>query len=125
MYFWNFFTFLHGPVNVGNLISGFSAFSKPRLYIWKFLVHELLKPSLKILSITVLASKEKEMATHSSILAWKILGTEKLSGLQSLGLQKLDATEHTLFFLLGCEMSTTEWSLALPFFGTGMKTDLF
>ena len=65
------------------------------------------------------------MATHSSILAWKILWTEKLSGLQSLGLQKLDATEHTLFFLLGCEMSTTEWSLALPFFGTGMKTDLF
>ena len=39
--------FLYDPKNVGNLISGSSAFSKPRLYIWKFLVHILLKPSLK------------------------------------------------------------------------------
>lgn len=28
------------------------------------------------------------MATHSVILAWKILWTEKLGGLQSMGLQK-------------------------------------
>ena len=34
-------------MGVGNLISGSSAFSKPSLYIWKFLVHGLLKPSLK------------------------------------------------------------------------------
>ena len=42
--------FLHDPVNVGNLISGCSAFSKPyksSLYICKFSVHILLKPSLK------------------------------------------------------------------------------
>ena len=39
--------FLYNPVNVGNLISGSSSFSKPSLYIWKFSVHELLKPSLK------------------------------------------------------------------------------
>ena len=39
--------FLHNPMNVGNLISGCSAFSKPTLYIWKLLVHALLKPSLK------------------------------------------------------------------------------
>ena len=32
---------------VGNLISGSSAISKPGLYIWKFLVHVLLKPSLE------------------------------------------------------------------------------
>ena len=31
----------------GNLISGSSAFSKSSLYIWNFLVHILLKPSLK------------------------------------------------------------------------------
>ena len=35
------------PVDVGNLISGCSAFSKSSLYIWKFLAHVLLKPSLK------------------------------------------------------------------------------
>ena len=29
--------FLHDPVKIGNLISGFSASSKPSLYIWKFL----------------------------------------------------------------------------------------
>ena len=31
---------------------------------------------------------EKEMATHSSILAWKIPWTEEPGGLQSMGLQK-------------------------------------
>ena len=35
------------PTGVGNLISGFSAFSKSSLYIWKFSVYALLKPSLK------------------------------------------------------------------------------
>ena len=32
---------------------------------------------------------EKEMATHSSILAWKIPWTEELGGLQSMGLQRV------------------------------------
>ena len=32
---------------------------------------------------------EKEMATHSSILAWKILWTEEPGGLQSMGLQRV------------------------------------
>ena len=39
--------FLYDPVNVGNLISGSSAFSKLSLYTWKLSVHVLLKPSLK------------------------------------------------------------------------------
>ena len=39
--------FLYDPMKVGNLISDSSAFSKPSLYIWKFLAHILLKPSLK------------------------------------------------------------------------------
>ena len=38
---------LYESVDFGNLISGSSAFSKSSLYIWKFLVHILLKPSLK------------------------------------------------------------------------------
>ena len=32
---------------------------------------------------------EKEMATHSSTLAWKILWMEKPGGLQSMGLQRV------------------------------------
>ena len=47
--------FFDDPVDVGNLISGSSASSKPSLYIWKFSVHVLLKPSLKDLSIILLA----------------------------------------------------------------------
>ena len=37
----------YDPVNVGNLISGSSGFSKSSLNIWKFLVHTLLKPNLE------------------------------------------------------------------------------
>ena len=39
--------FIDDPTDVGNLISDSSAFSKPSLYTWKFLIHVLLKPSLK------------------------------------------------------------------------------
>ena len=35
------------PVDVSNLISGLSAFSKTSLNIWKFTVHILLKPGLE------------------------------------------------------------------------------
>ena len=40
------------------------------------------------MSMTNLSSLEKEMATHSNILAWKISWTEELSGPQSMGSQK-------------------------------------
>ena len=39
--------FFDDPMDVGNLISGFSAFSKSSLNIWKFMVHVLLKPGLE------------------------------------------------------------------------------
>ena len=39
--------FLYDPTDVGNLIPGSSAFSKPSLYICKFSVYILLNPSLK------------------------------------------------------------------------------
>ena len=39
--------FFDDPVDVGNLITGSSAFSKSRLNIWKFMVHILLKPGLE------------------------------------------------------------------------------
>ena len=37
---------------------------------------------------------EKEMATHSSILAWEISWTEEPGGLQSMGSQELDMTQR-------------------------------
>ena len=39
--------FFNDPTDVGNLISGSSAFSQSSLNIWKFLVHILLKPGLE------------------------------------------------------------------------------
>ena len=43
--FLEFSCFFNDPANVGNLISGSSAFSKSSLNIWKFSVHILLKTS--------------------------------------------------------------------------------
>ena len=45
--FLKFSCFFYGPVDVGNLISGSSAFSKYSSNIWKFTVHILLKPGLQ------------------------------------------------------------------------------
>ena len=44
------------------------------------------------LLVTIL---EKEMAAHSSVLAWRVLGTEEPCGLPSLGSTELDTTEAT------------------------------
>ena len=59
--FLEFSCFFDDPMDVGNLTSGSSAFSKSSLNIWKFSVQVLFKPSLEnfehyfILSITLLA----------------------------------------------------------------------
>ena len=37
---------------------------------------------------------EEKMVTHSSLIAWIIPWTEETGGLQSMGLQKLDTTDH-------------------------------
>ena len=42
-----FSCFFYDPVDVGNLTSGSSAFSKTSCNIWKFTVHILLKPGLE------------------------------------------------------------------------------
>ena len=45
---------------------------------------------------------EKDMAIHSSILAWRIPWTEEPGGPQSIGSQRVDRTEmteHTVFLL--------------------------
>ena len=44
--------FFNEPIDVGNLISGSSAFFKSSLNIWKFTVHVLLKPGLENFDIT-------------------------------------------------------------------------
>ena len=46
-FFLEFSCLFDDPVDVGNLISGSSAFSKTSLNIWKFIVHIQLKPGLE------------------------------------------------------------------------------
>ena len=81
--FLEFSRFFDDPVNVGNLISGSSAFSKTSLNIWKFMVHVLLRPGL-------------ENFGHYFTSMWD-----------------------------ECNCALVWAFLALPFLGTGMKTDLF
>ena len=54
--------FFYDPANVGNLISGSSAFSKTSLNIRKFTVHILLKPGLE--------NFEQELACEVSAIVW-------------------------------------------------------
>ena len=81
--FLEIYCFLDGPMDVGNLISGSSAFSKSSLNIWKLTVHILLK-----------------------------------SGLENF--------EHYFTSIWDEWNCAVVWAfLALPFFGTRIKTDLF
>ena len=59
--------FFDDPVDVGNLISGSSAFSKTSLNIRKFMVHVLLKPAWRILSITLLACEMSAICTITKV----------------------------------------------------------
>ena len=53
--FLEFCRFFDGPMDIGNLISGSSVFSKSSFNIWKFPIHILLKPGLENFEITLLA----------------------------------------------------------------------
>ena len=45
---------------------------------------------------------EKEMATHSSALAWRVPWSEEPGGLQSVGLQKSDMTDRSMHTMPAC-----------------------
>ena len=68
------------------------------MIIWASLVAQMVK-RLSAMQETWVQSLawedhlEKEMAAHSSSLAWKILWTEEPGRLQSMGSKKLDTTE--------------------------------
>ena len=68
--------------------------SEGRCYILYFLVAQSVKnlPAVQETQVRSLGWEdplEKEMATHSSILAWKISWTEEPGGLQSMGSQRV------------------------------------
>ena len=60
---------------------------------------------------------EKKMATHSSILAWKIPWMEEPGGLQSMGLQRVGqdwVTSLSLFFLFHSSVNSLIYSWVMP-----------
>jgi len=63
-------SFLHNSMNISNLSSGSSILSKLKVYIWKFSVHILLKPSLKGFEHNI-ASMWNE---HNRTLGWTFFG---------------------------------------------------
>ena len=66
--------FFHDPVDVINLMSGSTAFSKTKLNDWNFTVHILLK-TRRILGINLLACEMSEIM-HSLSLLWHCLSLE-------------------------------------------------
>ena len=65
-----FSCFFHHPADVGNLISGSSAFSKNSLNIWKFTVHVLLKPGLENFEHHLGKCKSKPRNTTLHLSIW-------------------------------------------------------
>ena len=80
--FLGFSCFFDDPADLGNLISGSSAFSKSSVNICKLTVQVLVKPGLDNLEYYT-------SLPHSSTLAWKIPWTEEPGGLQSMGLLRV------------------------------------
>ena len=77
--FLEFSCFFVDPMDVGNLVSGSSAFSKSSLYIWKFSVHVLQKPSLQDFEHILLACEMSAIVQyfeHSLALTFLEIGME-------------------------------------------------
>ena len=65
---------------------------------WWAAVHGVAKSRTRLGDFTFIFhfhALEKEMATHSSVLAWRILGTGEPDGLPSMGRTESDMTEVT------------------------------
>ena len=82
---------------------------QPKVYILRPVLASLVVQRLKLLpamwetwvpSLGWEDPLEKDMATHSSILAWRIPWREELGGLQSTGCKESDATEQLHFTLV-------------------------
>ena len=69
--FLEFPSFLYDATNAGNLISGSSAFFKFSLYIWKFSVYILLKPSLKDCEHYLASMWNEMLCSYSTWNNWK------------------------------------------------------
>ena len=77
---------------------------------WWAVVHGVAKSQTQLSDFTLtfhFHALEKEMATHSSVLAWRIPGTGEPGGLPSMGLQSQTRLKR---------LSIPEWSSGFPYF---------
>ena len=68
---------------------------------WLAAIHGVSKSQTRLSDFTFtfhFHALEKEMATHSSVLAWRIPGTEEPGGLQSVGSHKIGHDGSDLAF---------------------------
>ena len=85
---------VHGITKNQTRLSDFHSFTPSLIYNWASLVAQMVKrlPAMRETSVQSLGQEdplEKEMATHSSTLAWKIPWTEEPGRLQSVGSQRV------------------------------------
>ena len=86
---------------------------------WASLVAQNVKrlPAMQETWVQALSRKdplEKEMATHSSILAWRIPWTEEPGGLQSTGSQRMSDFTLTTFALRVWSSGLSKWEPSFP-----------
>ena len=72
---------------------------------WKAAVHGVAEGRTRLSDFTFtfhFQALEKEMATHSSVLAWRIPGTGEPGGLQSMGSHRVghDCSDLASYFLI-------------------------
>ena len=101
--------FLDDPADVGNLISGSSAFSKFSLYICKFSVHILLKPGLGDFALVQLCSSLSILwRCPSFMLEWKLAFSNPMAAAEFskfAGIFSAALSQH----LLGYEIAQLEF----------------
>ena len=72
------YLFFYDPMDVGNLISGSSAFSKSSLHIWKFSVHVLLKPNLEDFTLLACGLQDKILSREKDTLLLRFINSTNL-----------------------------------------------
>ena len=110
--------FFDDPMDAGDLISGFSAFSKSSLNVWKFLVHVLLKPHLENFEYYFASVWDVALCSSLNILwhclslglKWKLIfsspvATAEHMALKFTGILSAALSQH---HLLGFEIAPLE-----------------
>ena len=97
---------------------------------WWAAVHGVAKSGTRLSDFTLtfhFHELEKEMAPHSSVLAWRIPGTEEPGGLPSMGSHIVRHDWSDLAAAADYNMNCASWGKAMPTSGSGLKfgTTLF